>query len=461
MMRFFVAAGIGCAVLCCASAGAEEVSFAKQVWPVFRQHCWSCHSGGKPEGGLRFDSQEHLLRGGETGPLVVQGKPEESLLIEQVSGDKPAMPPKRPPIGADKIALLRQWIAQGAKIDSMPVDSSLAVSIPRIYDCAPSITSVALDRDGKRAACACRSEVVVVSLADDTPPRRLPTESDLISHVEFSPDGKLLAAAGGTPALFGEVRFFDADRGTLVGSRRIGTDTLFRGCFAPDGKSIALGGADGAVYLVPVDAQAPVKRFELHSDWVLDVACTPDGTKLITASRDKTTKVASVESGQLLRTIDTSPERVNAVAADDKLAVSAGLARTVTGYELSLALQNVEVTGAGNGARPVSRREQFVRPFEVQPGEVLDLALSGDRRVLAVAGRYGDVRLYTLADRKPIAKAINVPQPVFSIALNSDGTQLIVGGKSGLLDVYQLPAGTLVKSIAPVPVRTSVAGTGR
>jgi WD40 repeat protein len=133
----------------------------------------------------------------------------------------------------------------------------------------------------------------------------------------------------------------------------------------------------------------------------------------------------------------------------------------VTGYELSLALQNVEVTGAGNGARPVSRREQFVRPFEVQPGEVLDLALSGDRRVLAVAGRYGDVRLYTLADRKPIAKAINVPQPVFSIALNSDGTQLIVGGKSGLLDVYQLPAGTLVKSIAPVPVRTSVAGTGR
>ncbi len=124
-------------------------------------------------------------------------------------------------------------------------------------------------------------------------------------------------------------------------------------------------------------------------------------------------------------------------------------------------MQNVEVSGAGNGARPISRREQFVRVFEAQPGEVLDLALSGDRRVLAVAGRYGAVSLYTLADRKPIAKVANVPQPVFSIALNSDGTQLIVGGKSGLLSVYQLPAGTLVKSISPVPVRTSVAGAGR
>ncbi len=337
MMRFFAAAWIACAVFFGLPARADEVSFAKQVWPVFRQHCWSCHSGGKPEGGLRFDSQEHVLRGGETGPLVVEGKPDESLLIEQVSGDKPAMPPKRPPIGADKVALLRQWIAQGAKIDSMPVDRSVVVSIPETYDYAPSITSVALDRDGKRAACACRSEVVVVSLAADAPPLRLPTESDLITHVEFSPDGKLLAAAGGTPALFGEVRFFDAEQGTLAGSRRIGADTLFRGSFAPDGKSIALGGADGAVYLVPVDAEAPVKRFELHSDWVLDVAWTPDGTKLITAGRDKTTKAASVESGHLLRTIDSSSERVNAVVADDTLAVSAGLARTVTGYELSVA----------------------------------------------------------------------------------------------------------------------------
>jgi WD40 repeat protein len=410
---------------------------------------------------LRLDLPEHVQRGGETGPLVAPGKPDESLLIQQVSGEKPAMPPKRPPIGAEQIALLRQWIVQGAKIDSMPADPATAVFIPQIYEYAPAINSVALDRDGRRAACACRSEIAVVSLTDDAPPLRLPTESDLLSYVEFSSDGTLLAAAGGTPALFGEVRFWDANTGALISSRRIGTDTLFRGSFAPDGKSIALGGADGAVYVVPVDVTLPVKRFELHSDWVLDVAWTPDGTKLISVGRDKTTKAASAESGQLLRTIDTSTERVAAVVVDDKRAVSAGLARTVMGYELGVALQNIEVSGAGNGARPISRRDQFMKPFEAQSGEVLDLALSGDRRVLAVAGRYGEVRLYTFADQKPLAKIAAVPQPVFAIALNSDGTQLVVGSKTGLFSVYQLPAGTLVKSIAPVPVRNIAAGARR
>lgn len=448
-------------VLCSLSVQADEISFARQVWPILRQQCWSCHSGDKAEAHLRFDSEERLRKGGESGPALVAGKPDESLLIEQVSGSKPAMPPKRPPLAAEQVALLRGWIAAGAKIDSMPVDTTLTASIPETYDFAPAINSVAFAPDGKRAACACRSEVVVVSLVDDTAPLRLPTEGDLVSHVEFSPDGKLLAAAGGTPAMFGEVRFFDAAGGKLLAQRRLTGDTLFRGSFAPDSKSIALGGADGAVYIVPLDLAAPVRKLELHSDWVLDVAWTPDGSKLVTAGRDKTAKVASLETGQLLRTVDTSPERLNAVAADDKLAVAAGLARSVMGYQFSIALQNIEVTGAGNGAQPISRRDQYVKAFENQAGEVLDLATSGDHKVLAVAGRYGDVRVFALADQKRTALAASVPAPVYAVALNADGTQLIAGGKSGVLGVYELPSGKLLKTIQPVPVRQSVAGTGR
>lgn len=458
MSRSVVAVLLSCVTLAVVPGRAEEISFARQVWPVLRQHCWSCHSGEKAEGHLRFDNQEHFTKGGESGPVLVAGKPDESLLIEQVSGAKPAMPPKRPPLSGEQVALLRGWIAAGAKIDSMPVDTTLTVSIPETYAFAPAINSVAIAPDGKHAACACRSEVVLVSLADDAPPVRLPTESDLVSHVEFSPDGKLLAAAGGTPAMFGELRLFDAADGKLLAQRRLTGDTLFRGSFAPDGKAIALGGADGAVYIVPVDVAAPVRKLELHSDWVLDVAWTPDGSKLVTAGRDKTAKVASVETGQLLRTVDTSNERLNAVAADDTLAVAAGLGRTLLGYQFSIALQNIEVSGAGNGARPISRREQYVKAFESQPGEVLDLALSGDHKVLAAAGRYGDVRVFTLANQKRTALVASVPGPVYAVALNADGTQLIAGGKSGTLGVYELPSGKLIKTIQPVPVRQSVAG---
>lgn len=432
---------------------AEEISFAKQVWPIFRQHCWSCHSGDKAEGSLRFDIEEHFRRGGDSGPAFVAGKPDESALVEQVAGKKPAMPPKGPSIGEAKVAILRNWIASGAKIDSMPMDQPSTAAIPATYEFAPAITSVSIHLDGRRAACACRSEVSVVSLVDDAAPQRLATDCDLLSHVEYSPDGKLLAAVGGTPAQFGEVVFFDAESGAVVGARRLTGDTLFRGSFSPDGKAIAVGGADGLAYIVPVDPSAEIRKFDLHSDWVVDVAWTPDGSKLITAGRDKTTKVASVETRELLRTVDTSLERTNAVVADDALAVSAGLTRSVTGYQLSVALQNVEVSGAGNGARPISRREQYVKAYEAFGGEVLDMALSGDRKVLAVAGRAPEVRVFTLADQKRTAVVSKITGPVYCVALNQDGTLVAVGGRSGKLDVYQLPGGTLVKSIAPVPVK--------
>jgi len=438
-----------------AGASATEPTFSRDVWPIFRGKCFSCHSGEKPEGGLRLDTEAHLRTGGESGPLYDLKNPAASVLLEQVSGAKPAMPPKGVPLTPAEVDLLRRWIAGGARIDAVPVDDARRVMIPKTYDQLPAITSVSLDPSGKRAAVTGRSEAIVVELADGKIVHRLPTESDWLSHVEFSPDGKLIAVAGGTPALFGEVRFFDAATGKLAGSRRVGNDTFFRGGFAPDGRSIALGGADGAVYLVPVDEKAPVRRFELHSDWVVDVAFTPDGARLATAGRDKTTKIADVKTGELLRTVDTSLERTNAVVVDDALAVSAGLTRSVTGYQLSVALQNVEVSGAGNGARPVSRREQYVKNFEAPPGEVLDLALSGDRKLLAVAGRFGEVRLFTSADQKRAGAVTKVTAPVYAVALDREGKRLVAGGKSGKLEVYELPSGTLLRSITPVPLTAS------
>ena len=112
--------------------------------------------------------------------------------------------------------------------------------------------------------------------------------------------------------------------------------------WSPDGQAIAVGGADGAVHVVPVDPKADVRSFDLHSDWVLDVAYTPDGKMLVSGGRDKTTKVCSVETGQLLRSVDSSSELISSVAADEQFAVTAGKARALTGYELKTALSGIE-----------------------------------------------------------------------------------------------------------------------
>ena len=65
-------------------------------------------------------------RGGDSGEAITPGKPETSLLLEQVSGAKPAMPPEKPSIGAENVEILRRWIAAGAKIDRVPVDPTAA-----------------------------------------------------------------------------------------------------------------------------------------------------------------------------------------------------------------------------------------------------------------------------------------------------------------------------------------------
>lgn len=439
----------------------SEVSYRGEVWPILKRHCWSCHSGTDPQGGLKMDSVADMLKGGDSGPLYVAGKPADSRLLQVISGDKPSMPPKSPPLAALKVDILRRWIAGGAKDDSGgsplgAVAGPPTVAIPATYRFPAAINSVALSGDGKRLAAAVRSELVLLEIDEPAAqPRRVPTDCDLLTHVEFSPDGALVAASGGLPGRHGEVRFLRYADGGLVAARRSGNDTLFRGNFSPDGKQIALGGADGAVHLIPVDPAAEIKRFELHTDWVMDVSFAPDGKTFVSGGRDKATKISDGATGLLLRAVDASPDIITSVATDGVFAVSAGRARTLIGYDYKIALSGVGVTGAGNGAQPITKRDQYTKPFEGQPAEVLDMAASGDRKLVAVAGAFGEVRVYRIADRQRVASIASVPAPIYSLALDQAGTRVAVGSKGGQVLVYELPAGKLLRTIVPVPVQTA------
>lgn len=94
----------------------ERSDFATdRMEPLLRAKCITCHGPDKQEGGLRLDSRAAALRGGEHGPALVPGKPSESLLIRAVQFTDPdlQMPPKEK-IGDDEIAILSQWVEQGA-----------------------------------------------------------------------------------------------------------------------------------------------------------------------------------------------------------------------------------------------------------------------------------------------------------------------------------------------------------
>lgn len=94
---------------------ARERFFVDKVKPLLDSRCVSCHGPEKQKGSLRLDSREAALKGGETGPAVVPGKPEQSLLVQAVMHTKPdlGMPPKEK-LTTNDISVLAQWIQQGA-----------------------------------------------------------------------------------------------------------------------------------------------------------------------------------------------------------------------------------------------------------------------------------------------------------------------------------------------------------
>jgi hypothetical protein len=93
----------------------EDAYFYKEVFPVLDSKCIKCHGPEKKKGALRLDSREALLKGGESGPAIVVGKPEESLLVKLVhhKDDERTMPPKEK-LKPNEITAIEIWIKDGA-----------------------------------------------------------------------------------------------------------------------------------------------------------------------------------------------------------------------------------------------------------------------------------------------------------------------------------------------------------
>ena len=85
-------------LLACPTALPAADDLFERVVPILEQHCVRCHQESPAKGGLNLAGRDSALRGGESGPAIVPGRPDESLLMEYVSGDKPEMPKNAPPL---------------------------------------------------------------------------------------------------------------------------------------------------------------------------------------------------------------------------------------------------------------------------------------------------------------------------------------------------------------------------
>lgn len=100
------------------ASGADSVEFFEsRIRPLLIEHCHDCHAvDSKTQGGLALDSRTALLQGGDSGPAVVPGKPDDSLLLKAVRHLDPElkMPAKKPKLSEAAISDLTSWIRNGA-----------------------------------------------------------------------------------------------------------------------------------------------------------------------------------------------------------------------------------------------------------------------------------------------------------------------------------------------------------
>ncbi len=348
---------------------------------VLRDECIGCHKPGKAKGGLILNTREKMMKGGDTGPSIMEGKGKDSLLVQVLAKDSdPHMPPKKQLPAAD-VAALEAWINEGARweakaFDELPPVKPVALSaMPASYQ---PVLAMALSPDEHLLAVARANTLCVYDLTKPGHPldQHLSGHTETVQSVAWSADGKWIAtggfrslkiwdvstwrevkslssslvgnitalafapdssngqlfAADGQPGVSGFIHRIAYQEGKILSTWKAHEDVIYGLRMAPDGKSLASGAADRMAKIWNTADGKLTAIYEGHTNHVLAVAFNKDATQLATASADKEVKVWDVKS------------REQDVMLGDKKVVYTALAWTPDGAAL------VTTTDKGGGS---------------------------------------------------------------------------------------------------------------
>ncbi len=433
------------------------VSFYRQVRPVLQRHCSGCHQPAKAGGKLVLTSFEALKAGGENGAGIVPGKPDESTLVEFISGDKPQMPLKADPLKKAQVELIARWIAEGATDDTpMALQDNISAEHPPLYTNPPVITALAYSPDSQLLAVSGFREILVHRADGSGVVKRLVGRAQRIESLAFSADGKTLAAVGGTPSLFGEVQFWNTADWTQR-SANFASDVLFGGWFSDDGKFFACGAADNSIRIIKSEDLTLLRKMDPHSDWVLGTGFSVDGKHVVTVSRDMAMKLSIVENGQFV---------------DNITSITPGALKGGLMAIRRHPLRDEFLTGGSDGepklykmirtqARQIGDDFNRIRGYAALPGRIFALDFNNDGTKFVVGSSTamtGAVRIYNTEDAKLLFELPGHNRAVFSVDFRPDGAQVATGGFDGTVRLFDANTGMLVKQFIPVEITPVVAG---
>ncbi|MGV3486581.1 MAG: c-type cytochrome domain-containing protein [Planctomycetaceae bacterium] len=416
----------------------QWVSFTDQIAPIFQQRCVACHNVRNSQGRYNMATFDAIQSPGESGPAIVAGMPDESRLLQLIEDG--SMPYDADPLTDEQVALIRRWIALGARLDSGAGSSTPLIRLmprtpqpspPAQYRASIPVTALAIDPAGQQLASSGYHEVLLWSLPTGTLTGRIANVAERVYGLAYHPDGHRLAVASGTPGQWGEVKVFEVPSGRLVSDLLVSEDAIFDVSYSPDGSQLAAGGADGTIAIFsPDDPQASPTMIADHSDWVNAIAWSRDGRRLASASRDKTAKVFDVQTSERLITFNGHGQNVTDVAflPDGTRLVSSGEDRRIRVWDIADAKQRREIAGF--------------------TGEISRMQVTGDEHVISI-GADGKLRIHHVGDGKLIREVAIGAQWTASVAATSDQKIVLLGDQAGQIHRIEFEGSPVVKQSWP------------
>ena len=444
-----------------ADAKANEVSFYRDIRPILQEHCQGCHQPAKRGGEYVMTSFKELLKGGESeAPAIVPGDLEESYLVLLITPDEEGhaeMPKEKPALPKADIEKITRWIKAGAKDDTPEsARQKFDATHPPVYQTPPVVTALDFSPDGSLLAVSGYHEVLLHKADGSELVGRLVGLSERIQSLAFSPDGKRLAVAGGSPARMGEIQIWDVEKKVLLLSVPSTFDTLYGASWSHDGSKVAFGCADNTVRAIDATTGKQVLYQGAHNDWVLDTVFSSDSSHLVSVSRDRSMKLIEVATQRF----------VDNITSITPGALKGGLAavdRHPTKDEL--------IVGGADGTpklfrmyRPAYKARQIgddfnkIRDFAPLPGRIYTAEFNHDGSQIVVGSSNdgtGEIRIYKTDDATLVAKYDGQPGGVYAATFNRDGSVIAAGGFEGKVLLINAADGKLIKEFVPVPVGSS------